>query len=113
MDILKATIEHLDASLECRVASERPANPPSEMVTVVRMGGGGSRFIDRPRILVHAWGTSETSAYGLAREAEAAMFTLPAYEPNVAEVSQDSLYSNIYMDGTRRWTAAYVIVTNR
>lgn len=43
MDVLKATVDHLAASLDCRVSSERPANPPNEMVTVIRMGGGGSQ----------------------------------------------------------------------
>lgn len=113
MDVLKATIDHLSASLGCRVSSERPASPPKEMVTVIRMGGGGSQFIDRARIVVHAWGDSEASAYSLARRAESAMFTLPGAEHDVSEVLQDSFYSNIYVDGTRRWSSAYIITTNR
>ena len=32
---------------------------------------------------------------------------------NVADVTQDSLYSNVHPDGTRRWSGAYVITTNR
>lgn len=113
MDVLKATVDHLAASLDCRVSSERPANPPNEMVTVIRMGGGGSQFIDRARIVVHAWSSSEASAYALARKAEEAMFTLPGAEHDVASVDQDSFYSNIYVDGTRRWSSAYIITTNR
>ena len=46
-------------------------------------------------------------------DAADAMFSLPSSDDNVAEVTQDSFYSNIYTDGTRRWSGAYVIVTNR
>lgn len=113
MDLLKAAIDHLDSELPCPVSSERPAEPPVERVTVVRMGGGGSQFVDRARILVHAWSSSDSSAYRLARMAEAAMFTLPGAEHNVAEVLQDSFYSNISADGTRRWSSAYIVTTNR
>ena len=113
MDVLKEIVAGLSSMLDVRVATERPANPPKTMVTVVRTGGGGSRFMDSPRIIVHAWGQSEDEAYKLGREAEQAMFALPSYSDNIAEVTQNSFYSNIYTDGTRRWSGAYVLVCNR
>ena len=70
-------------------------------------------FLDRATVTVHAWSTSESGAYSLARKAEDAMFSLPSAADNVAEVTQNSLYSNIYSDGTRRWSGAYIIAYNR
>lgn len=114
MDILKATISHLSSRLGgVRVSSEAPEHVTTPLVTVMRTGGGGNMFLDRPRMLVHAWGKSEKQALALALEVEQAMFDLPAAEVNVADVTQDSLYSNVYPDGTRRWSGAYVITTNR
>lgn len=113
MDIIKDIVSHLSEQLGTRVATERPANPPKTMVTVTRVGGGGSAFVDSPRVDVHAWAETDMAAYRLAKEAEEAMFSLPAYSDNIAEVSQNSLYSNIYTDGSRRWSAVYVLVCNR
>lgn len=113
MDVMRAIVAHLSEELDCRVSTERPANPPKRMVTVTRAGGGGSVFLDSPRIVVHAWGESESDAYALGMEAAAAMFTLPGAADNIAEVTQDSFYSNIYPDGTRRWSGAYVLICNR
>lgn len=114
MDILKATVSHLEASLDgVRVSSEVPEKLTLPLVTVLRTGGGGDMFVDRPRMLVHAWGKTEAQALALARKAEDAMFSLPEAEANVADVTQDSLYSNVHPDGTRRWSGAYVITTNR
>lgn len=113
MDILASIVSHLSTELGCPVSTERPVNPPSKMVTVIRAGGGGSRFMDTARVLIHTWGSSDSEAYLLGRKAAKAMFSLPAVADNVAEVTQDSFYSNIYTDGTRRWSGAYVIVTNR
>lgn len=113
MDVMASIVSHLSGELGCMVSTERPANPPKRMVTVIRAGGGGSRFMDTARVVVHAWGASEKDAYTLGLEAAGAMFTLPGADDNVAEVTQDSFYQNIYTDGTRRWSGAYVIVTNR
>lgn len=113
MDISKAVVAHLSRELGVRVSTERPESPPERMVTVSRTGGGGSAFVERPRVVVHAWDGSESGAYRLAMAAAGAMFSLPAAEANVADVTQDSLYSNTYPDGTRRWTGVYVITCNR
>lgn len=113
MDVMASIVSHLSSELGCMVSTERPANPPKRMVTAIRAGGGGSRFMDTARVVIHAWGQSEKDAYTLGMEAADAMFSLPGAAENVAEVTQDSFYSNIYTDGTRRWSGAYVIVTNR
>lgn len=113
MDISKAIVAHLGSVLGVRVSTERPANPPSRMVTVVRLGGGGGPFDERPGIAIDAWGASESDAYRLAMQASEAMFSLPESADNVVSVEQDSLYSNTYPDGTRRWTGNYSIYCNR
>lgn len=113
MDIIKDAIAHLSSELGVRVAAERPEHPDPRMVTVRRLGGGGGQFIDSPRVEVSAWAESFSAAYRLAGQAADAMFTLPAYSANVAEVTQNSFYSNIYTDGSPRWTGVYIIVSNR
>lgn len=113
MDVLKAVVAHLSSELDCRVSTERPANPPETMVTVTRTGGGGSAFRETPRVIVHAWGETEMGAYQLGLAATEAMFTLPGSSDNIAEVTQDSFYSNIYPDGSRRWSSAFVLACNR
>lgn len=113
MDVLESTVSHLSSKLGVRVSTERPANPPAEMVTVTRTGGGGGAFTERPRVTVHCWAESEKLAYRLGMRAAEAMFSLPSSDDNIASVTQDSFYSNIYPDGTRRWTGAYVMVCNR
>lgn len=113
MDIMKEVIAHLSSVLDVRVATERPANPPNRLVTVTRTGGGGSVFMDSPRITAHAWAESETQAYLLGMEVAKAMFSLPSASANIAEATQDSFYSNIYPDGTRRWSGSYVLICNR
>lgn len=113
MDISRAVVAHLSQRLGVRVATERPASPPLRMVTVVRLGGGGGPFDERPSVAINAWGGSESDAYRLAMDAAEAMFSLPESSDNVVSVEQDSLYSNIYPDGTRRWTGNYSIYCNR
>lgn len=113
MDIIKDTVAHLSNELGVRVASQRPANPDPRMVTVRRVGGGGTMFRDTPRVEVTAWAESDVAAYELADLAADSMFTLPAYSANIAEVERNSYYSNTYTDGTPRWTGVYVIVCNR
>ena len=113
MDGSKAIVAHLTQELGCRVSTERPASPPDRMVTAVRLGGGGSMFRETSRYAIHAWAASEKDAYKLGMEAAEAMFSLPGSAPNVAHVEQDSFYSNIYPDGSPRWTGAYTIISNR
>lgn len=113
MDIIKDVVAHLSADLGVRVASQRPANPGKRMVTVRRVGGGGSVFRDNPLVEVTAWEESDVAAYKLAELAADSMFTLPAFSANVAEVTRNSFRSDTFMDGTPRWTGVYVIVCNR
>lgn len=113
MDLMQSIIAHLTNELDVRVATERPANPPKELVTVVRTGGGGSRFYQNARVVIHAWSTSDLEAYELGTKVADAMFTLPAFAVNVFDVTQNSFYSNIYTDGTRRWSSAFDIAFNR
>ena len=113
MDLLKDTVSHLAAELGVRVATERPENAPKTMVTVSRIGGGGSMFDDRARIEVHTWDATESAAYKLGMAAADAMFSLPGYSVNVAHVQQDSSYPPTLPDGTRRWTGMYTVYTNR
>lgn len=113
MDVSKAIVQHLKNALGVRVATERPATALTPLVTIVRGGGGGDRFREQARYSIHAWEKTETEAYKLGMQVADAMFDLPASEVNIANVEQDSFYSNIYEDGTRRWTGVYIITNNR
>lgn len=113
MNLLQAIVAHLTNELDVRVATEKPANTKPPFVTVVRNGGGGNEFTDEARISVHCWGRTETEAYELGLLAASAMFQLIAFENNVVSCTQQSFYSNIYTDGTRRWTGVYNIYCNR
>lgn len=114
MDLLRDVVANLAEKLDgVRVATERPENAPTELVTVARTGGGGDEFAQTARFVIHAWGESEASAYKLGMRAADAMFQLPAFSVNVVDVEQNSFYSNIYTDGTRRWSGAYDIYHNR
>lgn len=106
-------ISYLATTLGVRVSSYRPENPPSEMVTVLRSGGTGDRFLDNPLILIHAWSTTDVGAYELADRAVKAMLELPDHSNNIALVEQNSFYSNAYTDGTPRWSALMQCVCNR
>lgn len=113
MDISKVMVAHLSGALGVRVSTEMPEKRVLPIVTVVRTGGGGNRFRERARYSVHCWAASESAAYKLALAMDEAMYDLDAADPNIALVTQDSLYSNIHPDGTRRWTGTYVITSNR
>lgn len=113
MDVAKAIVSHLSDTLGVRVATEMPEKRTLPIVTVVRTGGGGNRFREQARYVIHSWAESESAAYRLALRADEAMYDLDVADVNIAQVSQDSLYSNIYPDGTRRWTGSYIITSNR
>lgn len=113
MDISKVLVPHLAARLGVRVATEMPEHRVLPSVIVSRTGGGGSRFREQARYIVHCWAESESAAYRLALQADEAMYDLDAADPNIARVEQDSLYSNIHPDGTHRWSGVYVITSNR
>lgn len=113
MNISKVIVAHLRESLGVRVATEMPEKRVLPIVTVVRTGGGGNRFREQARYSIHSWAESEAAAYELALAADEAMYELDAADVNIALVTQESLYSNIYPDGTRRWTGTYTITSNR
>lgn len=114
MDLIKDIVAHLTEELGgVRVATERPANSPKQLVTVVRTGGGGSEFAQTAQVVIATWGESDKDAYNLGRRVADAMFGLPGYSDNVVEVTQNSFYKDTYTDGTRRWSSAYNIYHNR
>lgn len=106
-------VAYLTEALGVRVSTSRPVNPPSEMVTVTRTGGVGDRFVDRPLILIHAWGTSDVGACALAERALEAMLEFPDHSDDVSLVTQNSFYTNAYTDGTPRWSVLLECVSNR
>ena len=120
MNISKVIVAHLRESLGVRVTTEMPekrvlpiVTGVLPIVTVVRTGGGGNRFREQARYSIHSWAESEAAAYELSLAADEAMYELDAADVNIALVTQESLYSNIYPDGTRRWTGTYTITSNR
>lgn len=113
MDVSKAIVAHLGGALGVPVSTEMPERMALPRVTVVRTGGGGNRFREEARYSIHCWAASESAAYQLALAMDEAMYDLDGADDNIALVEQNSLYSNIYPDGTRRWTGVYIITSNR
>lgn len=113
MDLIQTIVAHLNNVLDVRVATERPANPPEELVTVRLVGSSGAVYFQQARVVIHAWSTSDAKAYRLGKRVADAMFDLPAVADNVVSVTQDSFYPNNYTDGTRRYSSAFVIPFNR
>lgn len=105
-------IAYLAANLGgVRVSSEVPANMPSQLVTVARVGGEGSMMVDMPRVDVDAWSTSDASARALSDEAVRLMFALPGSSQLVSNVSKMGQYRSD-VDGRHRWTSTFSIVRN-
>lgn len=106
-------ITYLAERLDARVATQRPVDYIGNLVTVVRSGGGGDRFTDRPRLSLHCWAGSDLAALQLAEATAALMLEAPDHIANLARVDQDSFYANPYTDGTPRYTVSVELVTNR
>lgn len=120
MWLLEQLVAYLADTLGVPVSTTMPvdrtgdkAYVKEDMLTVVWEGGNGTRFIEQPRISFHAWSTSDIGAARLLDRAIRALDACPAYLVNVGEATQNSRYSNVYVDGTPRWTAVYVFIVNK
>ncbi len=66
-----------------RVATDVPATRPQRLITLESIPGGGGygrvkdRVLSRRRLLVYAWGTSETDAYELSEQVRGLLIELP------------------------------------
>ena len=112
MDVLAETVSYLSDRLSMRVRTEAPKTIPKRFVIVRRSGGGGSRFIDNPRLTIHCWDESDAKAGSLCRQVADAMLEAPDYIDNMASISQDTIYQND-LDGRHRWTVSLVAICNR
>lgn len=113
MWFLPEVIAYLTEQLGIQVSTTIPENRPSRAVTVVRTGGRGDRFTERPRVDVNTWGTTDLEAMELMGEVCDALLCLPDHSENIAYVEQGSVYSEHYEDGTPRWGASFSFVINR
>lgn len=120
MWLLEELVTYLKDTLNVPVSTTMPvdrtgntANVRQDMVTIVWNGGGGTRFVEQPRISFHAWSTEDIKAAQLLDRVIKALDTAPEYITNLGQATQNSRYSNVYVDGTPRWTAVYVFVTNK
>lgn len=89
-----------------------PADRPSELVTVRRVGGMElNALVDRPRLEVLCWAPTEARACELAGEVACAMRSLP-FAAGYARVTQESMYSDRDMlAGSPRWYLSYSLHT--
>lgn len=120
MWLIEDLIAYLKGELGVPVSTTMPvdrkgdtATVKTDMVTVVWDGGNGNLFLERPRITFHAWSTEDIKAAQLLDRVIQALDVSPDYITNLAQATQNSRYSNVYIDGTPRWSAVYVFVTNK
>lgn len=120
MWLIEELIAYLKEVLGVKVSTTMPvdrkgdtASVHSDMVTVVWDGGSGTRFVEQPRITFHAWSTQDIKAATLLDKVIDALDAAPDYITNLAQATQNSRYSNVYVDGTPRWSAVYVFTTNK
>lgn len=111
--MLLEIITYLAERLDARVATQRPVDYIGQLVTVVRSGGAGDRFTDRPRLSLHCWADSDLAALGLAEDTARLMLEAPDHIENLAHAEQAGFYANPYTDGTPRYTVSVELVTNR
>lgn len=91
MNVEAALIQFLASELSVPVSAEVPADRPASFVTVERVGGPASEFVDRGSYAVQAWALSRFDASVLAGTIRN---ILPyfATEVGVAHVGIDSMY---------------------
>lgn len=56
------------AGLGVRACTHAPADAPERFVTVARVGGGVSSYVDAPSFAVQAWAATDEAAEALANE---------------------------------------------
>lgn len=111
MDIVAEIITYLGTKTSTRVAAEVPANKPSNLVTVCRVGGNGTQFLDSPRIDIDAWSDSDYNASTLLDEMVGYMYDLPGVSDLISDVEKSSQYRSD-LDGWHRWTASFNVTRN-
>lgn len=121
MWLIEDLIAYLSEALDVPVSTSMPvdikntdsAKVKNDQVTVVWDGGSGTRFLERPRITFHAWSTTDIKAAQLCERVVRALDEAPDHLANVGTATQNSRYTNVYVDGTPRWTCVYVFVVNK
>lgn len=63
------------ASMGYRAATRVPKNPPAELVTVERGGGGVRSMVDHPMVAVQCWAPTEERAEEMANAIRLAVLT--------------------------------------
>ena len=111
MDVLAELVSYLNSRIDVPVSTERPANK-KRCVVVRRTGGSGTRFLERPRILVHCWADTDMQAATLAMQVSNAMVEAADHVANISQCTENSRYQN-NLDDQHRWSAAFDLVTNR
>lgn len=113
MWFLPEVISYLNETLGIRVSTTAPEKVTKPIVTVVYTGGQSDGFVERPSCVFHAWANTDLEAMQLIYQVADALFALPGHSNNIARAEQNSIYSNVYTDGTPRWSATFDFVTNR
>ncbi len=114
MDIEQVIVDHLNSqNLGATAYYNVPKNRPASFLTVERVGGGaGELVIERPRVVVQAWGPSRVKALELAANTDLAMREMVTL-PNVFYVAPESKYRDDDPDsGQARYSLQYTITIN-
>lgn len=96
------------------VSSEIPTERPARQVSVSRVGGGETQFLDRPRMRLVCWGTSDAEAYSIAMTAVHALADAARTHPLLSNSTLDVMSRDEWAgDGTARYSATVNMTINK
>lgn len=96
------------------VSSEVPSERPARQVSVSRVGGGETPFLDRPRMRLVCWGTTDEEASAIATTAVHALSDAALTHPLLSDSTLDVLSRDEWAgDGSARYTATLNMTINK
>lgn len=111
MDVMTEVISYLAANTNVRVASEVPANRPTQLYTVAQVGGPTTAHLGTPRVDIDAWAQTDAQAHALLVSASDAMMELPDSSALISDIERTAFYRSD-VDGWHRWTATFAMTRN-
>lgn len=113
-DSMEIAVTALRAALPgAKVSTEMPARRPGRAVMVAQVGGTCDEFMDRPRIEMMCWGTSDTDARTLAMDAVLALSDAAEAHPYLSSSEMETISRDEWtQDGSARYRAVVDLVVN-